>query len=524
MNRYAKPRLYFLILVAFCSFFNQFTRCFAINSDKAAQLEATANLSSGLGLTIESVDLHDLSKTNREPLIGWPPGYSVLLLAMDVITDNYLLSTHLLNIAFLVFYLVISYLILEILKIEFVGKIFFYLFTIVTTQPILTLTTTDLIAFDIFLLLFYLLLGVFTYKITNPAMFVLIAFLGFTSVFVKYNFLPFVFLFPVFFIALGWFNSDRKQIKFGIISGAIMAMLVFGFLFYQKIATGHYTYLGAYASAKRLYFENFASHSPFIFEFLFVRDPFKILPFNVPVYFAWIPSILTLGGILICVMVSWRALKKSYVSKTISSEKLTIVFGTIVILVNVLMLYYLSLTSPAQDGNWTYVQEFRYYTPACFFILLFILMAYSSKSYRVKNLALMVLICSVSFGVLNKGFKLYTYGVTALMDLKKFDWRQNDQVKLLDVVTKIVDQNPDKLVVYSDPSSNQRLMALGGAHVISQFGEFTKLDTLSSTVSTIILIASNPDQEVQKFLLKNKFQKISKINEVSLYSLNINPK
>ncbi|GAB1445677.1 hypothetical protein MASR2M41_13920 [Flammeovirgaceae bacterium] len=124
---------------------------------------------------------------------------------------------------------------------------------------------------------------------------------------------------------------------------------------------------------------------------------------------------------------------------------------------------------------------------------------------------------------MNKGVKLYTYGVTALIDLKKLDWRQNDQVKLLNAVTQIVNQNPNKWVVYGDSSSNQRLMALSGAHVIWGFDAFTKLDRLYSSVPTIVLIgvASDPGHNIQNFLQKNKFKKISKIKEVSLYSLNI---
>ena len=52
---------------------------FSIQGDKAFQLVAAKNLLDGHGLTFNYVSLNDLSTEKFSPLIGWPPGYSLVL-------------------------------------------------------------------------------------------------------------------------------------------------------------------------------------------------------------------------------------------------------------------------------------------------------------------------------------------------------------------------------------------------------------------------------------------------------------
>jgi hypothetical protein len=50
-----------------------------IGGDKAYQLVATKNFMSGNGFTINQVFASDLSAEQFLPLVGWPPGYPLLL-------------------------------------------------------------------------------------------------------------------------------------------------------------------------------------------------------------------------------------------------------------------------------------------------------------------------------------------------------------------------------------------------------------------------------------------------------------
>lgn len=525
MSRLRIGLLSLFVILSFLSFFNTFTRSFSINADKASQLEATKSFSQGLGLTVESVDLHDLAKSKRKPLIGWPPGYSLLLLALTPVTTDFIVATNLLNIFFLLLYLIISYLILRILNIPYECMLLFYAFTIVTNQPILTLTTTDLISFVCFLGLFYLLIHAFKYQTGSWGFFCVIGILGFSAVFVKYNFLGFVFLFPLSFILLGWVQKKKRFIYGGILSGVIMGMFVSGFLIYQKFFTGHYTYLSAYASGG-WHFDNLRDFSPFLFELLFARDPFKVFPFELPILIRSLPLLFTIATLLAILLIFIYRLRKVYFERSLNENALTFLFGSAISYMNAGMLFYLSITSPAQDGHWTYVEEFRYYAPACFFFLIFILMGASRQAPALKKMAVVVLVLSVIFGVANKIYKITTYGYAAAFDRNKLSLssKYDDQVKMLNKVKEIVDKDLNVPVVYGDASSNQRFMSLAGAHTVWEFSDFVKMDSLASSGPVVVLIGtfSDDNADVAKFIDEHKFKEVYTEGDVKLFERDLN--
>ena len=52
---------------------------YSIRFDASYQVIATQNLVNGHGISIPKVFAADLATTIHEPLVNWPPGYSVLL-------------------------------------------------------------------------------------------------------------------------------------------------------------------------------------------------------------------------------------------------------------------------------------------------------------------------------------------------------------------------------------------------------------------------------------------------------------
>src|SRR5690349_24615710 len=56
--------------------------------DKLAQAVAGKNLAEGHGLTIKHVHVSNLSKEIYEPLVGWPPAYSVVFAIIYSLCKN----------------------------------------------------------------------------------------------------------------------------------------------------------------------------------------------------------------------------------------------------------------------------------------------------------------------------------------------------------------------------------------------------------------------------------------------------
>src|SRR5687768_13968635 len=52
---------------------------FQFETDKSYQAIAAMNLVEGNGLTIGKADVTDLTRIHFEPVIGWPPGYSLFI-------------------------------------------------------------------------------------------------------------------------------------------------------------------------------------------------------------------------------------------------------------------------------------------------------------------------------------------------------------------------------------------------------------------------------------------------------------
>lgn len=463
-----------LVALSFLSFFNRFSRSFSINSDKAAQLEATRNLMAGDGLTIESVDLNDISIVHSKPMIGWPPGYSLLLIALSPFTSDLVTATNVLNVLFLFSYLIISYHLLRKLSIPTSGIVVFYVFTILTMQPILQMTTTDIISFDLFLLLVYLMLAACQNEARGWGYFVVLGLLGFLAAIVKYNMIAFVFFVPAVLVSLGLFSKNKNMFRGGMISGFTMGVTTIGFLVFQKYYTGHYTYLSAYASGGGLHVDNLYRHSPFYFEFLYARDPFKLLPANISKHIADVPTLFTALMLAAVGFMTIAGLWSILRQRTLDIRKLTIAFGGLITIVNVAMLYYLSLTSPQQVNGWTYVEEFRYYGPACFLFLIFCIVGSFEKRTWIRIPVMLVLASSLVFGIANRVYKIKIYGWSSLFDLSKLDLTSADspEIMILRNVRDVVISNPLTNVVYTDYTSNQRLMTLSGAHVLWDFNTF----------------------------------------------------
>ena len=88
-----------------------------IRVDRSFQLMAMQNLINGHGITISKVVPSNLADTIYEPLIKWPPGYSLLISPFYLLFNkNYILCTLAIDIVFAILLIVICRKILKELE------------------------------------------------------------------------------------------------------------------------------------------------------------------------------------------------------------------------------------------------------------------------------------------------------------------------------------------------------------------------------------------------------------------------
>src|SRR5581483_10021852 len=80
---------------------------FQFDTDKLYQAVAAKNLVEGYGITINQVHASDLSKEYYEPMIGWPPGYTLIIAPVYKITNNLVLSCIIVDILAILFFFII---------------------------------------------------------------------------------------------------------------------------------------------------------------------------------------------------------------------------------------------------------------------------------------------------------------------------------------------------------------------------------------------------------------------------------
>src|SRR4051812_29265779 len=61
---------------------------FRLGDDRSFQLLGAKNLLAGHGITVNQVFANDLSHQVFQPIVGWPPGYSVLVAIFALITGD----------------------------------------------------------------------------------------------------------------------------------------------------------------------------------------------------------------------------------------------------------------------------------------------------------------------------------------------------------------------------------------------------------------------------------------------------
>lgn len=486
-----KSRLVIFILVFAASFVSRTwltLRHMDLGSDKCYQLIAAKNLKEGNGYSICVQDADDLSQTLYGPLSGWPPGYSVLIIAAYELTGDYLEAA----VALDVFSVVVLYAAL-LLFFTWWGKRLNYwlgigllVFLGISSAPFYMLFSTDFLALSFYVLASVLFVRWLETGMHNHILFGVFVLSAVFPPFFRFGFYPLLFVFPFCLMVMRFVTKEKRYFKFSMLTGVLFIAFIAWYSYFQTQLNGQATFLSGERHADTefaIHLSNLKWFHPFVFT-SFINDGFIANRLGGNMY-----QLYNILRIIFTIIIIWSVFAVTLVK---SRNNSTDYFGWLTIctiIVNVLFLAALSLKYKLDtnaDGSWawTYVKEYRYYSPSYFMIFLFAANNYNDFSQRLKLFARWLILPLIVVGtlysmfVLLKGNPMGTYEynnksfITSLDELKKHEG--DNALVIVNGWTRAIDN-----------TSYGSLFQLYGFKVYHDFGDGNLSKALISGVSEI---------------------------------------
>src|SRR5688572_24195887 len=234
-----------------------------IRVDGMYQVLAMQNFVDGHGISLSKVLPGDLSAIIYEPLINWPPGYSLILSPFYILFgENYILAGITVDILAAI---VMIFTCRSILKVLDTPLYLVNLFTLVTGFFIYYfyyINSSDALAISFFLLAIYFTIRILKRDSFSPRLTVLMVIYLFISGLVKYLFIPVVFIVPVFLFLKGVADKNKSIKRSGLLSFTFLLISLGGILLWQKLGSGSATYISE--TTRGFFPENLAGAYPAI--------------------------------------------------------------------------------------------------------------------------------------------------------------------------------------------------------------------------------------------------------------------
>lgn len=472
---------------------------FNIRSDRSYQMLATRNFLSGHGISLAHVLPGNLSKEIYEPLIKWPPGYSLLLSPVYFIcNNNYIIAGLALEIFFSILLIFITRSILKTLHVQPYLVNIYTLFTGFIIYPFYIKPSSDAIAITFFLLAFHFTLSLLSRnKHTNLKIAGLIISLLLSGS-IKYLFIPVVFIIPLFLLVKGIIDANPHIKRIGIFSLFILGTTLSALLLYQKNVSGSAIYI---TQPMRGFFpENLISPYPFIpASFINPETAGMILQkkytegslvdriFQVIHLFTFF--IIFLYGL-------WLVYKNRF--KKLSATSTFFYLSFFVSLSITLLLMMLSVRVAKEDGWWTYVQEPRYYGLIILLIQLSFFIIYQYDSGRFKKYTRYIFIIFLVL-MLPDMFRGITFSAKRIVHYKKEEYSWQTELKIQQYADSIIKKEKIKYSVAhavltgSSDYMNNRVCLYSHIPQMDSLDKINNLSSLNTKTPILLLVMLRQD-------------------------------
>lgn len=523
-----------VILIAIAVKIIQQIYFFNTRSDMTYQVLGMHHLLEGHGISLASLSIADISSVNYNPLNQWPPGFSLLLTPFYLLCGkNYIAAALTLGIACAILLIFVTRGILKLCSVPYHLVNLFTLATGFFSYYFYTIPCTDAAGISFLLTAFYFALKILKKEKTGKSDLLLLCLSLILSGFIKYLFVPVVFVIPVFLFVKGLMNKASPLKRAGLYSFMVL-LLVFGaFFLWQKTATGTTGYIKEVQ--RGFYPENLEASFPFV-PGAFIR-PDSLLALLGQESAAWkitfeILQVITLVLFVTAALLLLKWFLKNRL-KNISTAGDFAFLSFKVSAIIVLLLVFLSLRVGKETfdfGKWTYVQEPRYYGTIIVFIHLAVFIFYvqkkiwsSSKRTLLLGLFLLLWLPEVVRGL------YFTANRVAKLGKETYGWQQElGFQKAADAVIRRIElQQPGKTIVLAGNSDWMILRV----SLFSHLAAFTNTDMLlkpeeiksSKPAILLTMIAEDKKDIYKSFISLNGVKEEGSTNGFLFYSFPVIP-
>ena len=422
-----------IILLAIAGRVVQLFYFFNIRVDGMYQHLATLNFIKGHGITTGYILPADLSSTIYEPLINWPPGYSLLLAPFYLLFNhNYIAAGITLDILAAITLIIVTRKVLKLFDTPVYLINIFTLLTCFFIYYFYFIASSDAIAIPIFITGFYYTLSLLKTKENWQAKTAGITISFILCAAIKYLFFPVVFIIPVYLLIRGFADKEIKFKKAGIYSFAITVLVLGSLLIYQKNISGSAGYI---SQPERGFFpKHILSAYPSIPASLIKPETLSLL-FHLPsaietaIYraFQWLHLLLLLS---IAIFIIRNIYNYGFRKLTLISDFLYLVF--FISLTIMIVLLTLSLCVAKEEILpgilWTYIEDPRYYGLIAVLIHIAVFILYSFYSHNTVR-SLKYLFCFSLLLLLPEMFRGILFTGNRIKNLKKeeYSWQREDR-------------------------------------------------------------------------------------------------
>lgn len=401
--------LVFILLLAI------FSKCFIsyhffkLDDDLLYQASAAKNLAEGHGITIKQASSEDLSKSIYTPLGKWPPGYSLLLAPVYLLTKDLETSVLLLQFASIVLFFLVYLSALRQLHVNFTFTCLFLLLQgVLFSQDIISSAPTDLLAATLCL---WACIKAVQINIEQDRNIVLFCIANSATATLRYMYWPVCFVAPLYLLWNGIQTKNNTLRRKGWTSLAISAATCATLYIYEQLYIGSALYLNP--TKVGIFLSNLLTLYPFAIAALVNMDFYAQQlerVFGVG-YTTWqwvFSSIHYLVFIFLCL----TFFKKLYRSKAVTIDKresFTMLSGliccTIIVLLAFLSVRISKYYPPPNPVVWTYLSDGRYYLfmltvlPVIFYIYIID----TKRAFKLKSILrvafILVILLEIAHGL-----------------------------------------------------------------------------------------------------------------------------
>ena len=395
-----KKTSYLIILLAIVARIIHLIFFFNIRVDGMYQVLATQNFVHGHGISSSFVLPSDLSTIIYEPQINWPPGYSLLLSPFYLLFNHHFIFAGIaLEITAAIVFIFVTRSILSLLQTPLYLVNIFTLLSAFFLYPFYVICSSDASAITFLLSGIYFCLKIINTQQKSFYLTIGAAICLFLAGFIKYLFIPVVFIVPVLMYLQA--NADKRKplLNKSYFIFLFLLLTIGGLLVWQKYFSGSATYI---SSTTRGFFpENLKGSYPAgIASFINPDTVSMALPGGLRTdliifrIFQFI-HILLLSAILFFAFRFYR--KKGMAGLSLQGSFLNYSFWlslAIIILLSALSLY-VGKEENIPGHWWSYVDEARYYGLPMVLIQLsfFLIITLKNEKFRSLLLVLFVLFC-----------------------------------------------------------------------------------------------------------------------------------